>query len=151
MTAAILSRMIPGPARTGPARLLALYRIGFGALMIWTCGRFIRNDCLWRLWIAPDAPLAQSSLSWVRPLPEAWLELAWLCIGVAALFVTLGLFYRTAIIMLMALAGYFFLIGGAEYLMPFWLILLQGAVLCALPAARVWSLDAWSAPSALSR
>lgn len=147
MTIATTSRIIPDLTGTGTGYLLALSRIGLGALTIWTCGRFIRDDCLWNLWIAPDAPLARSGPPWVRPLPEAWLELAWLCIGVAALFIMAGLFYRTAIVTLMALAGYFLLIGGAEYLGSFRLILVQGAVLCVLPAARVWSLDAWTTPT----
>lgn len=146
MTALLASAVFGGLTRAVPAHSLAAIRIGFGALMIWDCWRFIRDDRVWRYWIAPEFHFSYPGFSWVKPLPEAWLELAWLGMGVAALFVMLGLFYRIAIVVLTAIFGYFFLLDAAEYLNHFSLVLLSALILCVLPAARVWSLDAYTAP-----
>ncbi len=134
-------------SRPVSAYSLAVFRICFGALLMWDCWRFIRDDRVWRYWIAPDVHFSYPGFAWVAPLPEAWLELAWLSMGVAALLVMLGLFYRIAIIALTLIFGYFFLLDAAEYLNHFYLVLLYALILCVLPAAQVWSLDAGAAPA----
>lgn len=139
-------RMIACLSRARPACSLAVFRMAFGALMMWDCWRFIRDDRIWRYWIAPEFHFHYPGFSWVRPLPEAWLELAWIAMGTAALFVMLGLFYRAAIIAFTLIFAYFFLLDAAEYLNHFYLVLLYALILCGVPAARVWSLDAWGAP-----
>jgi len=146
MTVTPTRGMIAHLGRARPAYSLAVFRIAFGALMMWDCWRFIRDDRIWRYWIAPDFHFHYPGFAWIRPLPEAWLELAWLVMGTAALFVMLGLFYRLAIIVFTLVFAYFFLLDAAEYLNHFYLVLLYAMILCCVPAARVWSLDAWSAP-----
>ncbi len=121
---------------------LAMFRILFGALILWDCWRFIKYDRLWRYWVAPDFHFTYAGFGWVAPLPEPWLQIAWLTLGASALLVMLGLFYRTAIICLTLLFSYFFLLDKAEYLNHFYLVILFALLLCVLPAARVWSLDA---------
>lgn len=139
-------RMIACLSRARPACSLAVFRMAFGALMMWDCWRFIRDDRVSRYWIAPEFHFHYPGFSWVRPLSEAWLELAWIAMGTAALFVMLGLFYRAAIIAFTLIFAYFFLLDAAEYLNHFYLVLLYALILCGVPAARVWSLDAWGAP-----
>lgn len=148
MTATPARQITAWLSRAQPAYSLAAFRIAFGALMLWDCWRFIRDDRVWRYWIAPDFHFHYPGFSWVRPLPEDLLELGWLVMGTAALFVMLGLFYRAAIILFTLIFAYFFLLDAAEYLNHFYLVLLYALILCCLPAARVWSLDAWSAPEA---
>lgn len=128
------------------AQSLALFRIAFGALMLWDCWRFIKYERVWRYWIQPEFHFSYPGFSWIEPLPQPWLQIAWLGVGLAAALVMLGLFYRVAIIALTVLFGYFFLLDAAEYLNHFYLVLLYAALLCCLPAARVWSLDAWRQP-----
>ncbi|MBV0890875.1 HTTM domain-containing protein [Paracoccus sp. Z118] len=129
-----------------PAQSLAVFRILFGALLVWDCWRFIRYDRVWRYWIAPDFHFSYPGFGWVTPLPEPWIHLAWLGVGVAALMVMLGLFYRVATVALTLLFGYFFLLDAAEYLNHFYLVILYAVLMCFLPAARVWSLDALIRP-----
>lgn len=127
-------------SRSVPAQSLAVFRILFGALLIWDYWRFIRDDRVRRYWGAPDFHFSCPGFGWVTPWPEPWLHVAWLGVGLAALM--LGLFCRAAIVALTLLFGYFFLLDAAEYLNHFYLVILCAALLCVLPAAQVWSLDA---------
>lgn len=142
MSASLISRMQTRLSRQVPAQSLAVFRILFGALLMWDCWRFVRHDRVWRYWIEPEFHFSYPGFAWIQPLPQAWLELAWFSMGGAALFVMLGLYYRVAIIVLTLLFAYFFLLDAAEYLNHFYLVLLYAIILCFLPAARVWSLDA---------
>ncbi|WP_170161975.1 HTTM domain-containing protein [Paracoccus siganidrum] len=94
-----LSRPVAAPS-------LALFRILFGALLLWDCWRFIRDDRVWRYWIAPEFHFSYPGFAWVGPLSKDWIELGWLGLGIAALFVMLGLFYRIAIVALTVIFGY---------------------------------------------
>ncbi|MCF3974277.1 HTTM domain-containing protein [Paracoccus salsus] len=147
MSASLTRRVAARLSQDVPAQSLAVFRILFGALLVWDCWRFIRDDRIWRYWVAPDFHFAYPGFAWVRPLPEPWLQLAWLALGAAALLVMLGLFYRLAIVVLTGLFAYFFLLDAAEYLNHFYLVLLYALILCCLPAARVWSLDALLRPT----
>lgn len=134
-------------SRGVPAQSLALFRIAFGALLLWDCWRFIAHERVWRYWIQPEFHFSYPGFDWVRPLPEPWIQIAWLGVGLAAALVMLGLFYRLAIVVLTLLFAWFFLLDAAEYLNHFYLVLLYAVLLCFLPAARIWSLDALIRPA----
>jgi hypothetical protein len=121
---------------------LAAFRIMFGALLLWDTWRFVAHDRIWRYYVLPEFTFTYPGFGWVQPLPEPWIHLAWGAVGVLAFLVTIGLFYRAAIIGFTLLFGYFFLLDKAQYLNHFYMVLLYAALLCALPANRAWSVDA---------
>ncbi len=121
---------------------LAVFRIALGALLLWDCWRFIKHDRIYRYWIQPDFHFTYPGFHWVEPLPEPGIWVAWLGMGVSALLVMLGLFYRVAIVALAVLFSYFFLLDKTEYLNHFYLVILFLILLCFLPAHRALSLDA---------
>lgn len=125
-----------------PAQSLAMFRILLGALVLVDVWRFHQHDRIWRYWIGPDFHFSYPGFHWLPRLEEPWVQIAWAALGVAALLVTIGLFYRTAIVAMTLLFGYFFLFDAAEYLNHFYLLLLYAIILCFLPAANIWSLDA---------
>jgi len=126
---------------------LAIFRIALGAMLVWDCWRFIKYDRVWRYWVAPDFHFTYPGFAWVTPLPEPWIQIAWLGMGLAALFVMLGLFYRISIIVLTLTFSYFFLLDKVEYLNHFYLVILFLILMCFLPAHRMLSLDARFRPS----
>ncbi|MBM3605443.1 MAG: vitamin K-dependent gamma-carboxylase [Alphaproteobacteria bacterium] len=142
-TAPRASHVATALAQPVSALSLGAFRIALGALLIWDCWRFIKYDRVWRYWVAPDMHFTYSGFGWVTPLPEPWIHLAWLTVGISAAFVMLGLFYRPAIVVLTLTFGYFFLLDKAEYLNHFYLVLLFLLLLCVLPAHRALSVDAW--------
>lgn len=129
-------------SRPVPAFSLAVFRITFGALMVWDYWRYVRGNRVWRYWVEPEFHFAYPGFGWVQPLSEPWIHIAWGAVGLSALLIMLGLFYRLAIIAFTLLFAYFFLLDAAQYLNHFYLVLIYAAILCCLPAARVWSLDA---------
>ena len=135
-------------ARPVPALSLAVFRIALGAMLVWDCWRFIKYDRVWRYWVAPEFHFTYPGFHWVQPLPEPWIHVAWLAMGVCALLVMLGLFYRIAIVALTVLFSYFFLLDKAEYLNHFYLVILFLILMCFLPAHRAMSLDARLFPRA---
>ena len=121
---------------------LAAFRIAFGALMVWDVLRFIQYDRIARYYVQPEFHFTYQFLGWVHPLPEPWIHIAWALVGVFALMVALGLFYRVAIVGFTLLFSYFFLLDKAQYLNHFYLVILFAILLCFLPAHRAYSLDA---------
>ncbi|MEE4121111.1 MAG: HTTM domain-containing protein, partial [Paracoccaceae bacterium] len=127
-------------ARPVPALSLAVFRIALGAMLVWDCWRFIKYDRVWRYWVAPEFHFTYPGFHWVHPLPEPWIHVAWLAMGLFALLVMLGLFYRVAIVALTVTFSYFFLLDKVEYLNHFYLVILFLILMCFLPAHRTMSL-----------
>jgi hypothetical protein len=121
---------------------LAAFRFLFGALMVWDVLRFVQYDRIARYYVEPEFHFTYSGFCWVRPLPEPWIHVAWGLVGVFALMVALGLFYRVAIAGFTIVFAYFFLLDKTQYLNHFYLVLLFSVLLCFLPAHRAFSLDA---------
>lgn len=143
---AALSRWRQNLSRPVSGQSLAVFRFLFGAMIFWDFWRFILDDRLWRYWIEPEFHFSYPGFGWITAPPEPWVHVAWIGVGISAIMVATGLFYRAAIFALTLLFGWFFLIDAAEYLNHFYLVLLYALILCCLPAARVWSLDAWLFP-----
>jgi len=157
--AAAADRPAPAPAagtlaRAARARLgaqvsiqsLAVFRILFGALLVWDYVRFVQYDRIARYYAIPEFTFTYPGFRWVQPLPEPWLHLAWGVVGLSSLCVMLGLFYRVAIVVLTLSFSYFFLLDKAQYLNHFYMVILYALIMCALPAHRAFSLDALRRP-----
>lgn len=130
---------------------LAVFRIAFGALLLWDVLRFVQHDRIMRYYVEPEFMFTYAGFGWVRPLGEPWIHLAWAMVGPCAALVMLGLFYRIAIIGFTLLFSYFFLLDKAQYLNHFYMVILFAALLCVLPAHRALSLDARIRPSIAAR
>lgn len=110
--------------------------------MIWDVWRFFHYDRIRRYYVEPEFLFTYAGFSWIKPLPEPYIYFAWFMVGVFALLVMIGLFYRIAIISFTVLFTYFFLLCKAQYLNHFYIIILYSVLLCAAPANRVLSVDA---------
>jgi len=64
-------------------------------------------------------------------------------LGVLALFITIGLFYRASTVLFFLAFSYVFLLDQARYLNHFYLIMLISFVMIFVPAHRSFSIDAW--------
>ncbi len=125
---------------------LAVFRIALGGMILWDCWRFIKYDRIHRYYVKPDFNFTYPGFGWVTPLPDPWIHVAWLAVGALAFLVMIGLFYRVAVVALMVLFTYFFLLDRTEYLNHFYLVILFLMLMCFLPAARALSVDAWRRP-----
>lgn len=124
------------------AQSLAVLRMGFGLLMAYDVWRFFRDDRIYRYYVEPEFLFPYYGFGWLRPLPEPYIYYAWGLVGILALMVAAGLFYRVAIIAFTLLFSYFFLLDKAQYLNHFYMVILYAGLLCLLPANRAYSIDA---------
>lgn len=125
-----------------PACSLAAFRIAFGAVMLFALVRFASNGWIHDLYVAPRFHFHYFGFGWVRPLPPPWIYLHFLLLGVAALAVMVGAFYRVAIVLLTVLFTWMELLDAATYLNHYYAISLLGTLLCFMPAERRYSVDA---------
>ena len=121
---------------------LAVFRILFGAIMVWEVYRYFANDWIQRYWVEPSFHFTYQGFGWVDPLPGRGLEVLFAILGGLAACIALGLFYRVATALFFVGFTYTFLLEQARYLNHFYLVCLLAFLLCLVPAHRVWSLDA---------
>jgi len=126
---------------------LAVFRIGFGLVMVW--------HALKHLWPQPYGNLAQyyyvdpgwtfpyHGFEWVRPWPEPLLTAHFILLAAAALCVAIGLFYRAAAVLLFVSYLYVFLLDEARYNNHYYLMCLMQFLLIWMPAQERFSIDSW--------
>ncbi|NHI00660.1 hypothetical protein OJHNALOF_01683 [Oceanimonas sp. MB9] len=125
------------------AASLAFFRICFGVIMLVECGRFYRHDWIERYYISPDFLFSYYGFEWITPLPGNGMYWLFGALALLSLCVTIGLFYRLAIVLLWLGFTYVFLLDQARYLNHFYLVSLMLFLLSWVPAHRIWSVDAW--------
>lgn len=127
--------------RPEDAASLGALRVAFGLLMAWEVLRFFQHGWIWRYYIDPPFHFTYYGFEWVRPLPGAGMYVLFAVMGVLALMVAAGLFFRPAIIGFTLCFAYVFLCEQARYLNHFYLIILVGLLLSVTDGNRWMSLD----------
>ncbi len=124
---------------------LAALRIAFGLLMLIATIRFAANGWIDSLYLQPMFHFTYYGFGWVHPSAAPLLYAHFVALGVAALFVTLGLFHRISTIAFLVLFAYVELLDVATYLNHYYAITIVALLLACVPAANVMSVDAWLA------
>lgn len=132
---------------------LAVFRIAFGALLLWDVVEFFLNDWIGFMYIRPGFHFTYYGFEWVTPLAGAGMYLVFAVLGLLAFLVMIGLFYRVAITLFLILFTYVFLLDQTEYLNHFYFVILLNILLVFVPANRVYALDAviWPRDPGVSR
>ncbi|MEO8933777.1 MAG: HTTM domain-containing protein [Xanthomarina sp.] len=121
---------------------LAVFRILFGLMMLFSIGRFWNNGWIETLYIKPNFHFSYMGFEWIKPLGE-WTYLVFFICGLAALFIALGLKYRLAIIVFFLSFTYIELMDKTTYLNHYYFISLVGFLMIFLPANASFSLDSY--------
>ncbi len=125
---------------------LVTFRIFFGILMLISIIRFAANDWINEMYIKPQFYFTYYGFDWVQSLGN-WMYLVFVLLGVAALFISLGLFYRISTITFFTLFTYVELIDKTNYLNHYYFVSLISFLLIFLPANRCFSLDLFWKPN----
>lgn len=128
------------------AAALAAFRIAFGLLVACGALRFIANGWVEALFIAPRFHFKYWGFEWIRVWPAWGMHLHVGLVAVLGVLVAIGLFYRTAIVLLFVAFTYLELIDVSTYLNHYYLVSLVALLLCTLPANALWSVDAAQNP-----
>lgn len=122
---------------------IAVFRISFGLLLLYDVYRYFARDWIKLQYIDPPYHFALFGFDFIQPLPGDGMYWLFAALGLCALLIALGLFYRLAITAFFIGFSYLFLIDEALYMNHFYLVGLLAFLMIFVPAARGWSLDAY--------
>ena len=126
---------------------LVYFRILFGSIMLWEVTRYYSNDWIERYYIDPDFFFTYFGFSWIAPLPGNLMYVHFLGLGLLAMFIILGLWYRISATLFFLGFTYVFLLDQANYLNHFYLICWVSFLMIFVPAHRAASLDVVRRPA----
>jgi len=124
------------------ASSLSFFRIVFGCILTWEVCRYFYYGWIKTYWISPEFYFTYDYFHWLSPWPGNLMYLHFFALGVLAIFIALGLFYRLSIVLFFLGFTYIFLLDKSNYLNHFYLISLLSFILIWLPANSKYSIDA---------
>ena len=119
---------------------LAVYRIGFGVLVMFSIARFWFNGWIESLYLEPNFHFSYLGFSWVKPLGIYTYLIFFICFF-SAFFVMLGYKYRISIIILFLSFTYIELMDKTTYLNHYYLVSSLSFLMIFLPCSSYFSLD----------
>ena len=128
---------------------LAVLRMAFGAIMLISTIRFLVKGWVNSFYIKPRFHFAFYGFDWVKPLSATGMYGLFGLLILAAILVTIGLFYRVAILTFFLGFTYVELIDKTTYLNHYYLISVMAFLLILVPAHRYFSLDVVRKPRLL--
>ncbi len=141
--ASSLAKKITARARTQvPADSVALFRVGYGAIVVYSSIRFLVKGWVDALYLEPQNHLTYRWFGWVQPLPEPLMHIHIAVLAVLGVCIAVGFKYRLAVGTFLVGFTYTELIDAALYLNHYWFISLTGLLLLLLPVHHHWSVDA---------
>jgi hypothetical protein len=120
---------------------LAAFRILFGVILFWEVLRYFEHGWIERYFITPTFHFTYPLFDFVKPWPGNGMYVHFAVMGVLALLIAVGLFYRVACLVFFLAFSYVFLIDKTYYLNHFYLIALFSLLMWIIPAHRSASLD----------
>ncbi len=126
--------------KTTSAAPLAVFRIGFGLMMLYSIIRFWAHGWIRTLYLEPQFQFKYYGFSWVQPLGDFTYVIFAIC-GIAAFFIALGFKYRISMLVFFLSFTYIELMDKTTYLNHYYFISVLSFLLLFLPAARYFSID----------
>jgi hypothetical protein len=126
---------------------LAVLRMAFGFIMLISVVRFIVKGWINAFYIKPRFHFSFYGFDWVRPFSPAGMYLLFGLLVLAAIFITIGLFYRPAIIFFFAGFTYVELIDKTTYLNHYYFISVMAFLLIWVPVNRYFAVDVLRNPA----
>ncbi len=125
---------------------IVVFRFFFGAIMLWEMRRYFANGWIDRYWVEPILHFKYFGFTWLEPWPAIWMHRHMAALGVLAIFIALGIFYRVSTVLFALGFSFIFLLEQGRYLNHFYLVTLLSWIMVFIPAHRSASFDAWSRP-----
>jgi vitamin K-dependent gamma-carboxylase len=123
---------------------LVVFRVAFGAIMLWEVWRYFTNGWIWMEYIQPSFHFKYFLFEWVQPWPGGWMYLHFWILGVLAICILTGALYRISATLFFLGVSYTFLLDQATYLNHVYLVCVISFLMIFIPCHRVLSVDAWN-------
>lgn len=120
---------------------LIIFRIIFGALMLFGTSRFLFKGWVYENYILPKHHFGYLGFEWVDKLPGNWMYLPFILMLITSVCVMLGAFYRISSLLLFLSFTYVELIDKTYYLNHYYFVSLVLFLLIFLPAHKRFALD----------
>jgi len=125
---------------------LVVVRFLTGAILVWEMRRYLASGWIDKYWVEPDVHFLYYGFTWVRPMSSPLMYALIAALGVLALMIAVGFFYRAAALLFCLGFSYTYLLEQTRYLNHFYLVILVTGMLVFIPAHRTFSVDAWLRP-----
>jgi vitamin K-dependent gamma-carboxylase len=122
------------------------FRIAVGLLMLAAIARYFAYGWITQLYVTPRIFFPYPGLEWIVPLPGAAMYALFVMLGVLAVCVAIGLWYRASVALLCLGFTYVHLLDRTNYLNHYYLLSLLSGLMIFLPLHGAASLDAWRRP-----
>ena len=122
---------------------LAVFRFLFGAIMVYETYRYFALGRITRYYVEPQFYFTYELFPMITPWPEPWIYIHFVVMGLAALGLMLGLFYRLSAYVFLLTYSYVFLMDKAQHNNHYYLIILMTLLLIFVDGHRWISLDGW--------
>ncbi|MDB0037876.1 HTTM domain-containing protein [bacterium] len=129
---------------------LIIFRIIFGALMLFGISRFLVNGWVEQLYIQPSHYFTYLGFGWVKPLDGNLIYVPFVLMIISSISIMLGLFYRWGAVIFFICFTYVELLDKSNYLNHYYFVSLVSFLMIWVPANVRFSLDARISP-AISR
>ncbi|MDO6470529.1 HTTM domain-containing protein [Maribacter sp. 1_MG-2023] len=127
------------------AATLAVFRILFGLMMLFSIIRFWSYGWIDKFYLQPKFFFSYFGFEWVKPVGELTYLIFVIC-AISAILVVLGYRYKLAIIVFFLSFTYIELMDKSTYLNHYYFISLLSFLMIFLPANAYYSLDAYNNP-----
>ncbi len=121
---------------------LVVFRIAFGAIVLWEVSRYLGQGWVRQLYVDPIYNFPFEGFEWVIPLPALGMIGVFAFLGLCAFLVMIGFLYRLAAALVFLGLAYVFLLDQALYLNHFYLVTLVGFLMILVPADHAYSVAA---------
>jgi len=128
---------------------LAVLRIAFGVIMLISTIRFLLKGWVDAFYIKPKFHFTFYGFDWVKPWGATGMYTLFAILVIASVLVTIGLFYRIAIITFFICFTYIELLDKTTYLNHYYFISVMAFLMILVPAHRYFSIDVLRKPHIL--
>lgn len=120
---------------------IVLFRIAFGAVMLWEVWRYFTLGRIKEYYIDPTFHFTYFGFGWVKPLPGDGMYYIFAVLGILSVFIMAGFLYRFSATLFFLGFSYTFLLEQARYLNHMYLVALISFLMIFVPAHRAFSVD----------
>ncbi len=122
---------------------MAIFRIFFGIIIIYEGFRYVNLQAFTVAYLEHPFNFKFTYFEWIEPLSLQNMQILHIILGMAGIFICLGLLYHIAIIFACAIISYLFLFEASNYLNHIYLIIVFSLIMLFIPCHRAWSLHAY--------
>lgn len=121
---------------------LAAFRILFGAMMCFGVVRFVAQGWIETVFVEPEFFFKYPGLAWLEVPGPDLLYAEFIALAVLAFCISIGLFYRVAIVAFGLGFLHVQLLDVTNYLNHYYLVVLLCGLMSLMPLSGIWSVDA---------